>query len=142
MKIGSLSCVKGVASLLENRKLVLRQKGDAGTGRRREMGDTDWPVIIYLISDITPVFIDLSKQHISISTLYQLRKAEGRSPTRAGWVELEQLVGGGRFKFTFYCTKRHKKKVLKEINFHQAILTKMQNNQVLTYFFGMNYMRT
>ena len=41
------------------------------------MGDTDWPVIIYLISDITPVFIDLSKQHISISTLYQLRKAEG-----------------------------------------------------------------
>ena len=95
MKIGSLSCVKGVASLLENRKLVLRQKGDAGTGRRREMGDTDWPVIIYLISDITPVFIDLSKQHISISTLYQLRKAEGRSPTRAGGVELEQLVGGG-----------------------------------------------
>ena len=59
------------------------------------MGDTDWPVIIYLISDITPVFIDLSKQHISISTLYQLRKAEGRSPTRAGGVELEQLVGGG-----------------------------------------------
>ena len=54
MKKGSLSCVK---------------KGEARTmGGRREMGDTDRPVIISLILDMRQhVFIMFSNQYISIS---------------------------------------------------------------------------
>ena len=54
MKKGSLSCVK---------------KGEARTvGGRREMGDTDRPVIISLILDMHQhVFIKFSNQYISIS---------------------------------------------------------------------------